>query len=433
MLLTGPTEFSHSYKKLRLILGAIIMFFVSVHAQENNSGDWTFFRGTGLDGVSANTGLPLRWGEDTNVVWKTTIHDLGHSSPVVLDNQVWLTTALKDGKELFALCLDFQTGAVIHNILVFKPDSVPGIHSLNSYATPTPALEKGFVYVHFGSMGTACLNTQTGKIVWTRTDLFCDHVQGPASCPILYKDLLIFNLEGIDVQYVIALDKRTGATVWQTERPKEHYVNEPPIARKGYSTPRVIQVNGKDLLISVGSEVCIAYDPLTGQEIWRVAYSSDSAIAMPLFSDGLVIFSTGFYANPVRLIAVKPDGTGNVTKSHVVWESGEDVPGINTPVVNKGILYMIQEKGLLTCLSAAKGEVIYKKRLKGDFYASPIIADGKVFFPSKQGIIYVLREGPVFEILAMNKLDGECWASIGISGKSILLRTNKALYRIMEK
>jgi outer membrane protein assembly factor BamB len=406
---------------------------LNLHAQESQKTDWVFFRGTTLDAVSENTGLPLHWGEDTNIVWKAPIHDLGHSSPVILDNQVWITTARKDGKELYALCYDLSTGAVIHDILLFTPDSVPYIHTLNSYATPTPAIEKGFAYFHFGSLGTACVNTQTGNIIWKRTDLHCDHVQGPASCPIIYRDLLIFHLEGIDVQYVMALDKKTGTTVWQSLRPQEHYVNEPAIARKGYSTPRVITVNGKDLLISVGSEVCIAYDPLTGKEIWKVVYSSDSAIAMPLFSDGLVIFSTGFYANPVRLIAVKPDGTGNVTGSHVAWESGEDIPGINTPVVNNGILYMIQEKGMLTCLSAATGKVIYKKRLKGEFYSSPVIADGKVFFPSKQGVTYVIREGPVFEILAENKLDGECWATIAVSGKSLLLRTNKAIYRIMEK
>jgi outer membrane protein assembly factor BamB len=410
----------------------LFILFCSFPAQSQEKSDWAFFRGSNFDAVSANTDLPLHWGEDTNVIWKTPIHDLGNSSPVILNNQVWLTTAKKDGKELYAICTDLQTGKIIYDLSLFTPDSVPSIHSMNTYATPTAAIEDGFAYFHFGSLGTACVDTKTGSIVWKRNDLICDHVQGPASCPILYQNLLIFNLEGVDVQYVIALDKRTGKTVWQSMRPQEYYVNEPAIARKGYSTPMVIQVKGKDILISVGSEVCIAYDPLTGEEIWRVNYKSDSAIAMPLLSDGLLIFSTGFGGAPVRLIAVNPDGTGNITETQKKWEVDEDVPGINTPVVHNGLLYMIQEKGLLTCLETSSGGLVFKKRLKGEFYSSPVCADGKIYFPSKQGITYVLKEGRTFELLAQNKLDGECWASIAITGKSFILRTNKALYRIQK-
>jgi len=420
-----------TYLGLRIATQVVILFFFSCKSSVTfQETDWRFFRGTQLDGCSPNKGLPIFWGEDTSVVWKTPVHDLGNSSPVILNNQIWLTTAKNDGTELYAVCIDFVTGKIIHDIMVFSPDKVPQKHSLNTYATPSPALENGFVYVHFGSMGTACLNSSTGAIIWKRTDLYCDHVQGPASCPILYKNLLIFNLEGVDVQYVIALDKTTGKTIWQNPRPQEYYVNEPPIARKGYSTPIVINVNGKDQLISVGSEVCIAYDPLTGVEIWRVNYSSDSAIAMPLYSNGLVLFSTGFGGASVRLIAVNPQGTGNITNSGKIWETNIDVPGINTPVVHNGLVYMIQEKGQLTCLEAATGKVFYKEKLKGDFYSSPICADGKVYFPSKQGMVYVLKEGQTFEILAQNKLNSEFWASIAVSGESIVLRSDKYLYLI---
>jgi len=409
----------------------VVIYFTACKSDVNiHSYDWRFFRGTNLDGVSSNTGIPLKWGEDSSIIWKTPIHDQGNSSPVIINNQIWLTTAKKNGSELFAVGIDFETGEILHDILVFSPDSIPSKHSMNTYATPTPAIEEGFVYVHFGSMGTACIETSSGKIIWTRTDLKCDHVQGPASCPIIYKNLLIFNLEGVDVQYVIALDKATGKTIWQSLRPQEYYINEPPIARKGYSTPMVINVNSKELLISVGSEVCIAYDPLTGVEIWRVTYSSDSAIAMPLYSDGLVIFSTGFGGQSVRLIAVKPEGTGNITESGFVWQTDVDVPGINTPVAHNGLIYMIQEKGQLTCLEAATGNVVYKEKLKGEFYSSPIIADGNVYFPNKQGIVYVIKEGRTFAILTQNKLDAEFWASIAISGQTIILRSDENLYAI---
>jgi outer membrane protein assembly factor BamB len=418
------------FPQLFFIILAFAVIDTTACGQDN---DWRFFRGTNLDGVSENKGLPLHWGEDTSVVWKTAIHDKGNSSPVILNNQIWLTTAKADGKELYAVCIDLPTGIILHDILVFSPENIPSIHSLNTYATPTPAIEEGFVYVHFGSMGTACIESATGKIIWTRTDLICNHVQGPASCPIIYKNLLIFNLEGVDVQYVIALDKKTGKTVWQNLRPQEYYVNEPEIARKAYSTPMVINVNGRDILISVGSEICSAFDPLTGKEIWKYTFSSDSAIAMPLYSNGLLIFSTGFGGGaPVWLIAVKPDGTGNITQSGKVWETDQDVPGINTPVVHNGIIWMIQEKGLLTCLEAKTGKVFYKKRLKGEFYSSPLCADGKVYLPSKQGIVYVLKEGSEFEVLAQNRLNTEFWASIAVSGKSLLLRSNTALYLISE-
>lgn len=424
-------------QKKRIVFVLLVPFFlviVILNACKSDayihSYDWKFFRGSNLDGISSNSGIPSKWGEDTSIIWKTPIHGEGNSSPVILNNQIWLTSAKKNGSELFAIGIDFETGKILHDILVFSPDSIPSKHSMNTYATPTPAIEEGFVYVHYGSMGTACIETSTGKIIWTRTDLKCDHVQGPASCLIIYKNLVIFHLEGIDVQYVIALDKATGKTIWQSLRPQEYYVNEPPIARKGYSTPMVINVKGKDLLISVGSEVCIAYDPLTGAEIWRVTYSSDSAIAMPLYSEGLVIFSTGFGGKSVRLIAVKPEGSGNITESGFVWQTDVDVPGINTPVAHNGLLYMIQEKGQLTCLEAATGNVVYKEKLKGEFYSSPIIADGKVYLPSKQGIVYVLKEGRAFEILAQNKLDAEFWASIAISGQTIILRSDKNLYAI---
>lgn len=406
-----------------------IILFISF--QEAPRYDWVFFRGTDLNGVSENKNLPLHWGEDTNIVWKTAIHDIGNSSPVILDNQVWLTTARKDGSELFGLCLDLATGKIMHDLLLFKPDSIPSIHSMNTYATPTPALEKGFVYFHFGSMGTACVETSSGRLKWKRTDLRVDHVQGPASCPILYKNLLIFNLEGIDKQYVIALDKQTGKTVWQSLRPEEYYRDEPPIARKGYSTPIIFRLGDKDILISVGSEVCIAYDPQTGKEIWRVPFKSDSAIAMPLVSNGMIIFSTGFGGGqPVRLIAVKPEGEGDITARGKVWETDQDVPGINTPVVHNGLLFMIQEKGMLTCLDASNGTVKFKKRLKGEFYSSPLCADGKVYFPSKQGLVYVLQEGPVYKLLAVNRLQGENWASMAVTGHQFVLRTDKAVYKI---
>jgi len=412
-------------------LGCLILecFQQSIDIESNN---WTYFRGSNLDGISKNINLPCTWGEDTNISWKTPVHGKGYSSPVIWNDQVWVTTAANDGKELYAVCLNREKGNIIHDIKLFTPDSVPSIHSLNTYATPTPAIEEGFVYIHFGELGTACLDSKSGAVIWKRTDLHCNHVQGPASSPIIYKDLLILHYEGIDIQYLIALDKKTGKTIWKSIRPQECYEKAAPIARKSYVTPIIITLHGKDLLISNGSEVCIAYDPLTGKEVWRVVYSSDSTIGMPSFSDGLVIFTTGF-GQPVRLFAVNPEGSGDITNSNLVWQTDLDVPGINSPVVKDGIIYMIHERGTVTCLEAKTGNVIWKNKLKGEFYSSPIIGDGKIYFPSKQGFVYVLKEGKEFNILAVNKLNGQFWTTMAVSGKSLLLRTDLALYCIDKK
>ena len=394
------------------------------------SSNWTFYRGSNLDGVSLNKDLPLKWSEQENIVWKTPIHGKGASSPVIYGDQIWLTTADSTGKRLYALCISLKTGKVIHDLKVFEPDSIPPLHSLNTHATPTPAIEEGYVYVHFGSMGTACLESGTGKMVWMREDLKCNYVQGAASSPIIYKNMLILHYEGVDIQFLIALDKKTGKTVWKSVRPQELYVNQPAIARKAFITPIIVKVDRKDVLISNGAEVCIAYNPMTGEEIWRIPYSSDTTISMPMFSNGLVIFTTGLL-DPIRLMAVKPSGKGDITNTNIVWTvSSKDIPAINSPLIKDGLLYMIHERGVLTCLEAESGKVVYTNKLKGDFYSSPICADGKIFFFSKKGTIYVLQEGREFKIIAENRMDGEYMATPAVSGKLLIVRSNKALYRI---
>ena len=402
----------------------------SLFAQNQNN--WTYYRGSNLDAVSLNKDLPLVWSEKENIKWKIAIHGKGASSPVIFDDQIWVTTADSTGKKLYAICSSFKTGKIIHDITLFEPDSVRPIHSLNTHATPTPAIEAGFIYIHFGSMGTACIDSGTGKVIWKREDLKCDHVQGAASSPIIYKDLLILHYEGVDIQYLIALNKKTGKTEWKTIRPQEYYTNQPAIARKAYITPIVINVEGKDMLISNGAEVCIAYNPMTGEEIWRIPYVSDTTISMPMFSNGLVIFTTGLL-DPIRLMAVKPVGKGDISKTNVVWSMEKDVPAINSPLIKDGLLYMIHERGNLTCLETETGKTIYTGKLKGQFYSSPIYADGKIFFIAKNGTIYVIGEGREFKILAENKLEGEFMATPAVSGKSLLIRSSRALYRIEEK
>ncbi|MGE5448198.1 MAG: PQQ-binding-like beta-propeller repeat protein, partial [Bacteroidales bacterium] len=244
--------------KISFLFLSVISCLLSYSQNQEN---WTHLRGTHLDGHSLSSQAPTTWSENNHVLWKTEIRGVAWSSPVVFGDQVWTSSATLNGEELFAVCTDFNSGKIIKEISLFKPDSVQHIHPTNSYATSTPCIEEGFVYVHFGTYGTACIDTRNFNIVWTRTDLNCDHMQGAASSPILYKNLLILHIEGTDVQYLIALDKLSGETVWKTERPREFYQNVEPVYRKAYCTPIVIQVNGKDQLISNGSQLCIAYEP----------------------------------------------------------------------------------------------------------------------------------------------------------------------------
>ncbi|MEI8114687.1 MAG: PQQ-binding-like beta-propeller repeat protein [Bacteroidia bacterium] len=411
----------------------ICLFSYSLaQAQEN----WTHLRGSNLDGHSISKNTPTTWSETTNILWKTGIRGVAWSSPVVFGDQVWTSSATSDGKELFAVCTDFNSGKILKELSIFRPDSVQHIHPTNSYATSTPCIEDGFIYVHFGTYGTACIDTRNFEIVWTRTDLNCEHMQGAASSPILYKNLLILHIEGTDVQYLIALDKHTGKTVWKTDRPREFYDNIEPVSRKAYCTPIVVDVNGKDQLISNGSQLAIAYEPETGKEIWQVFYGDDSTVSMPLSYNGMVYVNSGwmlpkdgspFYA---RLLAVDPTGTGDVTKTHVPWEVKEDVPQISTPVIVDSMIYMVHERGDLTCLSAKTGTVVWKTKLGGQFNASVLFSSGNIYLFGVKGKTYVIKPGMTFQLVAENQLDGMIKATPAIVRDNIILRTDKFLYRI---
>ena len=399
--------------------------------------NWTHFRGSRLDGIAEVKSAPIKWTADSNIVWKTAIHGRGWSSPVVFGNQVWLSTATDDGKEMYAVCVDYESGEILHDIRVFTPEKIYGKHSINSYATPTPVIESGYVYMHYGRYGTACLSIADGSIVWTRTDLECRHVQGPGSSPVLYKDLLILHLEGTDERYIIALDKSSGETIWKVDRPVEPYEPLTHIGTKAYSTPLILNVNGNDQLISNGSAVCIAYEPETGKEIWRVVRGAESTVAMPIAEAGVVYFYTGFMVDEEgnkfsELLAVNPEGTGDITDSHVLWKRSTPILQILTPVLHKGLIHTVESDGKQYCIDAKTGEILWIQKLKGKYHASPVYADGKVYFSSIRGKVMVLGHGPEYEFLAENQLEGEIWATPAILRDRILIRTSKYLYLIGE-
>ena len=408
--------------------------------------DWPDFRGpwgNGLASAPVDThrrGLPLRWSETGNVAWKTAIPYRGWSTPVIVDGQIWLTTATKDGHDFFAICLDAETGEIVFNEKVFHTDTPETItNNINGYASPSPVAEPGRVYVHFGTYGTACLDSATAEVLWERRDIACRHFRGPGSSPILFEDLLVLTMDGVDVQYVIALDKTTGQTVWKTDRTtawtdldaKGQPKNEGDL-RKAYSTPFVYEVGGEPQMITLGSMSAFAYDPRTGREIWNAVLPGFTPAARPVFGNGHVYIATG--RRPPELWAIRVDGEGDVTDTHVSWKVGERVaPQEPSPIFVDDMIYVVSNEGFASCLEAETGEELWSEQIGGSYMASPIYVDGRLYFLSVQGKGTVLQAGRAFKVLATNRLDSGFRASPVVSGSALFLRSKTHLYRIEAK
>jgi outer membrane protein assembly factor BamB len=406
--------------------------------------DWPEFRGPRGDGhVSApgdakTIGLPLRWSETNNVKWKTAIPYRGWSAPVVMGGQVWITTATVDGHDYFAIGLDAETGKVLFNERIFhtdNPEPLGNGASMNSYATPSALLDPGRVYVHYGSAGTACLDTATGKVLWKRNDLPCRHYRGASSSPISFENLLILTMDGADLQYHVALDKKTGETVWKTPRSVAWNDENVPgqmakdgDLRKAHSTPLIVNASGKTQMLSAGAKAAYAYDPRTGRELWRVQYPDWSTAPRPVYDSGLAFFVTGL--NKLEMLGVKTDGQGDVTDSHVAWKLRNRVGKYASPILIDGLIYTAAAENFLSCVEAATGQVVWAERIDGKYAASPIYADGRLYFFSQEGVTTVLKPGRTFHVIATNTLPDGFMASPGVSGKALYLRTKTHLYRV---
>jgi outer membrane protein assembly factor BamB len=411
--------------QLRLLLAAVIAL-----------AQWPQFRGADGNGVSTNTGLPLTWSETQNVRWKTAIHGRAWSSPVVLGRQVWLTTATPDGKQLFAVAIDKDTGKIIYDLKLFDVPNPQFAHAFNTYASPTPVIEDGRVYVTFGSPGTAALDTATGEVVWTRRDLECNHFRGAGSSPILFRNLLLMHFDGSDRQYVVALDKRTGKTVWQTNRSIDFQdvlpdgkIKADGDFRKAFGTPQIVMNGDRPVLVSIGSQATYGYDPLTGRELWKIVERGNfSGSTRPVAGHGLVFYPTGF--NTGQIFAIRPDGRGDVTGTHVAWKAARGAPNKPSLLLLGDLLFMVNDGGIVTCLEARTGTEVWHGRLTDSYSASPVSADGRVYFFSEDGKTTVIEAGRAFKILAENSLDDGFMASPAIDGQAFYLRTRSHLYRI---
>jgi outer membrane protein assembly factor BamB len=415
---------------------ALIAVAVVAVAAPLLSADWPQFRGPAGDGHATSAALPLTWAENKNVAWKTPIHGRGWSSPVIFGNQIWITTATTDGRELSAIALDKATGKVLHDLKLFQVQTPQFAHAFNSYASPTPVIERGRVYVTFGSPGTAAVDSATGKVVWERRDLECNHFRGAGSSPIVHGNLLVMHFDGSDRQYVVALDKRTGKTVWKTERSIDFQDLGPdgkPQAdgdfRKAFSTPHVATFGGRQVLISLGSKAAYAYDPATGKELWRIEERTNhSASTRPVIGHGMIYYPSGFATG--QLLAVRPDPKGMASDANIAWKLTRGVPQKPSLTLVGDLLFMINDRGIASSVDAKTGDVVWTSRIQGEYSASPVAAPGRVYVFSEAGAATVIDAGREFKVIGESQLGDGFMATPAVDGRAFILRSRTHLYRV---
>ena len=393
---------------------------------------WSQFRGHFGNGIIKSTSAPINWSENTNIDWKTPIHDRGWSSPVIWNDQIWMTTATKEGNKMYAICVNKLSGKIEHDIHVFDVKSPQAITNENTYASPTPVVEEGRVYVHFGTYGTACISTKDGQILWKRRDLNCDHEigAGPASSPFIYNNFLIFNVDGRDVQYVIALNKETGKTAWKTNRSVDFsdvQINQ----RKAYGTPFIIPRGNTNQMVSIGAKGVYSYDPENGKELWKAEHRGWSIAPRPVYGEGLVF--TMIDRDRPEMWAIDPSGSGDITETHIEWKETKRMPPRASPIFFKGLLFVVDRNGYISCLEAKTGKSLWQKRMKGRFSASPVLANDLLYFFNEDTVCTIIKPVKELIIVAENKLsDGKLLATPAFDENSIYIRTENNLYRIKE-
>lgn len=414
-----------------------------------NAGNWPEWRGPSAQGHANAAGLPETWSETSNVAWKTPLPGRGHSTPVMWGDQIWLTTAIEQAAtpeeakrrlasntsdqplvvlasvSLRAVCVDRNSGKILHDIELINVKEPQWAHQLNSYASPTPVLEEDRLYAHFGSFGTVALDTQTLKVLWQNEELNVMHENGPGSTAVLHGDRLIAHFDGSDQQFIAAFDKNNGKLAWQT--PRSGAMDPRAQQRKAYGTPLVVTMNGQPIVVSSAADNIYGYDLVTGRELWQSHYGElgFSMSTVPVADDQQIYFSTAFGKSQV--IALQYAG---LKTPKIAWRNNKNAPKMCSPVLHNGLLFYVDDGGIVSCVDTKTGEAFYRERIGGKFSASPILADGKLYFSSREGVITVINAAKAFNILAQNTLDGGSMASPIADGSALFIRTDKALYKI---
>lgn len=408
---------------------------LTLAADVNPSVEWREFRGP--DGVGHYAGplVPEKWGPDTNVAWQTPIPGQGWSSPVLVKDHLYLTTAVKKGGdkpdyELRVVCVEAATGKIAWDKLVFTEDgkTTPQPHSKNSHASPTPVSDGERVYVHFGHMGTAAYSL-TGEQVWATQKYPYKHQHGNGGSPILVGDKLVFSCDGTDTQFVLALNTKDGSEAWKTDRASKAGM------KFSFATAQLIEHNGKKLIVSPASDFVAAYDPKDGKEVWRANYPKAgwSLICRPVYAGGLVVISTGYMTQ--HLIAVDPGGSGDVTDSHVKWTYKKHAPNTPTPLAVGDELYSVSDAGVMSCLDAKTGKVHWEEKLKGrGFSSSPVLINGKIYVTSEDGVGSVVTPNKKeLDVEDGGEMREKTFATFVPADGALYLRTETKLYKFTVK
>lgn len=415
-----------------------------LQAQQN----WPQWRGLDGQGHSSAKNVPVKFGDKENLLWKREVPGRGYSSPVIWGDQVWMTTAIEKpaspeeaekrlkantgdqpvtvlaSVSLRAVCVDRNSGELMQDIEVLNVAEPQWVHQLNSYASPTPVIEEGRLYCHFGAFGTACVDTTSGSPLWRNQETKIMHENGPGSTPVLWENLLIFHCDGSDAQYVTALDKATGKQVWKTERSGQLRSN--PQQRKAYGTPLILEMNGQPTVVSTGADWIYGYEPKTGRELWKLSYGQlgFSMSPRPVAANGMIYFSTSF--SPPTMFALRYEG---LKQPEIAWSNKKNAPSIPSPVVLGSELYFLNDGGILSCVDAKTGEEIYRERLGGKFTSSLTAVGDHLYACSREGVVTVVKTGRKFEVVASNQLEGGIYSSPAMQDETLFVRTDKALYR----
>jgi len=413
-----------------LLIAALLTTFATGLAADN----WPTWRGPTRDGVSAETGLPIRWSPDENIAWKLEMPAWSGSTPIIWGERIFLNVA--DGKDLWLWSLDRAKGGVL-----WKRHLSGGDHQerKQNMSSPSPVTDGRHVWAMTGT-GILKAFDFDGHEVWTR-DIQADYGKfglnwGYASSPLLFGDALFVQvLHGMktdDPSYVLRIDKATGKTVWRVERPTDA-IRESPDA---YTTPALLQYDGKTEIVITGGDVVTGHDPETGRELWRAdGLNPQNNPAYRIVASPIVHGEMIYAPTRVRpLLAIRAGGRGDVTETHVAWsfDRGPDVP---TPVTDGTYFYVVDDRGVVHCLDAGTGEIVYgPERLKpGTYSASPVLADGRIYVTNEDGLTSVFKAGPSFEILAENAMNDYCLSTIAVSEGQLFLRTTEFLWVIGER
>lgn len=439
---TSPIPTRSRFSRNSSAFGILATLFVFAASATSHADDpWPAFRGPTQDGIATSTRLPVAWGKETNVRWRTELPGKGWSSPVIGDGVIYMTAAVPKAAangdaapgdnaqgdyDLVLLLVDEASGELrkVSKLIEVTSTNDAKIHKKNSHASPTPLIAGDAVYVHFGHQGTACAD-RAGEIRWVSQEHAYPPVHGNGGSPVLVGDSLIFTCDGSENPYVLALDAATGKEKWKTPRP----IDAP--RKFSFATPTVIDSPSGPIVIAPGSDCVLALDPKDGKTLWWARFDGYSVVPKPVVSHSRVLIATGF--GPTKLLAIRTDGSGEVTSSHIDWQLDRGVPKTPSLIAHEGLVYLISDDGIAMCLDGESGETVWRERIGGNFSASPILAGDRVYFPSEEGVTTVVKAGRAFEKLATNDLEEAIFASPAVSGDALFVRTEKAIYRIEAK